>query len=247
MWQMAHAIELDTHVHTIASGHSWSSFGECVEQAKSLGHRGICITEHSALVKNAPPEWLPESQVMLPKFYKGIRVYRGLEADILATDGTLTPPEKYLRYLEFCIASIHGNEPGKAGSADERTSSYIHALRNPYVDVLGHIDRTACDMEAVVSAARQNGKMIELNNQTMKRYLHGYQETTVRLLSLCKEQEVFVCVGSDAHVHTMIGDFEMAEEVLKRVEFPLELVLNYNFKDFDSYIEKKRERLQILD
>ena len=247
MWNTALVFGLDTHVHTMLSGHSWSSLAECVEQARLLGHRGLCVTEHSALLPNAPPEWMPESQVMLPRFYRGVRIYRGLEADILSMDGKLTPPEQYLKYLEFCIASIHGSEPGRSSTPQERTACYLAALENPYVDVLGHIDRTPCDMEAVVRAAKRLDKMLELNNQTMQRYLHGDMEASKRMLTLCKTHSVRVCVGTDAHFHTMIGEFGMALRALAEVDFPPELVLNYKFEEFDTYITARRKRLHVLD
>ncbi|MHB1394890.1 MAG: PHP domain-containing protein [Clostridia bacterium] len=38
--------EVDPHVHTVVSGHSWSTLSDYVAQAKHIGMKGFCVTEH---------------------------------------------------------------------------------------------------------------------------------------------------------------------------------------------------------
>ena len=39
--------DLDPHIHTVVSGHSWSTLGEYIDQAALIGLKGICLCEHS--------------------------------------------------------------------------------------------------------------------------------------------------------------------------------------------------------
>ena len=39
-------IEVDTHTHTVLSGHAWSTLNENCIAASSRGLKGLCLTEH---------------------------------------------------------------------------------------------------------------------------------------------------------------------------------------------------------
>ena len=44
------------------------------------------------------------------------------------------------------------------------------------------------------------------------------------MLKLCRQHEVHVSLGTDAHYAGAVGVFDQAAEVLREVDFPLELV-----------------------
>ena len=46
-------------------------------------------------------------------------------------------------------------------------------------------------------------------------------------------------LGSDAHIHFDIKNYDQIEELLKEVEFPKELIVNYHIEDFLEYIKKQ--------
>jgi putative hydrolase len=237
-----HDFEVDTHVHTMLSGHSWSSFDECVFQAKRAGLKAFCLTEHSGVVPNGPPEWLPMALPMLPDHVEGLRVYHGLEADITGVDD-IRPQQKYLAMLEFVIASNHSFSAAANFSEQERTESYLNALANPLVHVLGHIDSPGfiCDTEAVVREAAKRGRLIELNNSSLNPRRRKDPAAYRELMRLCAKHGTRVCVGSDAHYHRAIGDFQATMALMEKTRFPRELALNYEFVVFDKYIEGLKE------
>ena len=99
-------IEVDTHVHSVISGHAWSTLHENVLQARKVGLQALCLTEHSCAVPGAAPEWAPLSMSMVPKEDEGIHIYHGLEMDVVTPTGELCPDDRFVKDLDFCIASI---------------------------------------------------------------------------------------------------------------------------------------------
>ena len=48
-----------------------------------------------------------------------------------------------------------------------------------------------------------------------------------------------IILGSDAHIHFDIKNYDQIDELLKEVEFPKELIVNYHIEDFLEYIKKQ--------
>ena len=241
-----YAIEVDTHTHSVLSGHAWSTVRENLVQAKNLGLRGLCVTEHSCAVPGAAPEFMPFSLAMIPKEQDGVRVYYGLEADIISVDGALRPCDKYLAMLEFCIASMHIVTSQMQRTKDICTDAYLGAMENPYVSVIGHADRISfpCDLETVVRGALDRGMAMELNNASLIPARIVGRDNIVQIAKLCMRYDVPVCIGSDAHYYTMIGDVSLVFDMLRELEFPQELIINAKKERFDRFIENRRKAIE---
>ena len=183
---------------------------------------------------------------MLPERQDGLRIYRGLEADILSPDGRVCPSAEYLAKLEFCIASMHIVVTKFERSVSACTEAYLKALENPYITVLGHIDRVAypCELEAVVRKAQECGKLIELNNASLLPTRAAGHQNVFKLIELCRKYDVPVCVCSDAHYYTMVGDFRLMEAALVERDFPEELIANRTIESFESVLQKRRESIE---
>ena len=102
-------LEVDTHTHTILSGHAWSTLRENCCAARERGMKGLCLTEHAPGIEGGAPSFIPHSQRMLPQEVEGIQVYQGIEVNILDHQNHLDIPEEYLKLCEFVIASIHSH------------------------------------------------------------------------------------------------------------------------------------------
>ena len=237
-------IEVDTHVHSVISGHAWSTLHENVLQAGKVGLRAICLTEHSCAVPGAAPEWAPLSMSMVPKEDEGIHIYHGLELDVISPEGELCPEDRFVKDLDFCLASMHGVACDFNWTRDVCTEAWLRVLDHPRVDALGHIDRAAfpCDMEPIVLKARDCGKLIELNNASMITMRAAGHENVEQLVRLCLRYEVPVCIGSDAHYHTMVGDFSLLGGLLDELDFPEELVVNYTVESFEKFLDRQKQR-----
>ncbi len=240
-------IEVDTHTHTVISGHAWSTLSENVAAARNKGMKGLCLTEHGPALTGGAPGYTPHSQRMVPAIIDGIRVFKGIEANILDTSGRLDIPERYLRLVEFGIASYHniGVDGVAIGNEEENTGAYIAALNVPYIDMLGHADDpdVPCDLEALVLEAKKLGKLLELNNNRIASGIYKADRLREYAL-LCKKHSQRVCVSSDAHFHTMVGNVKPMLALLEEIDFPEELVVNLTLERFQGYLNERAERLK---
>ena len=48
-----------------------------------------------------------------------------------------------------------------------------------------------------------------------------------------------IILGSDAHIHFDIMNFDHIEGILEEIDFPKELIVNYDVDEFLKYIDKK--------
>lgn len=237
--------EIDTHIHTIVSGHSWSSLTDYVTHAKRIGMKGFCLTEHGPAVPKGPPEYLPHTQMMLPSSYEGITVFKGLEANIISLEGQLDVRNSYLKKLEFCIASIH-SDCITSTTKEQTVGIHIAVLSNPHVDMIGHADdpRVPCDLEGLVLETKKHDKLIEINNSSLTPHRKDCRNNVIELIKLCKQHNVRICVSSDAHWHTLMGSFDLTKELLDEINFPTELVANLTLNGFQEYINERNDRLR---
>lgn len=161
------------HLHT-----TWSdgknTLEEMVKAALGLGYEYLGVSEHSQTAFYA--HGLDEKRVRaqreeidtLQEKYPKIRIFQGIESDILA-DGSLDFPDSFLKKFDFVIASIHG---GMKMNRTDMTKRICRALEHPATTWLGHWsgrlllgrDPFDFDMDAVMKVAAKEGKSIELNS-----------------------------------------------------------------------------------
>ena len=240
--------EVDTHTHTVISGHAWSTLTENCLAARARGMKGLCLTEHGPAIEGGAPAYIPHSQRMLPETVEGIRVYKGVEINILDHRGTVDIPPEYLKLCEFAIASIHTHMFPERDKREENTEVYLKMLRNPYIDILGHADdpTVPCDFEAMVRTAGEEGKLLELNNNSTTAHRPGSLPSLKKYILCCKAHRQRVCVASDAHFHTMVGSVEPMMTLLEELDFPQELIVNLTKERFDNYLKERIRRIRAI-
>ena len=220
---------MDLHTHTTASGHGYSTLQENIAAAKERGLAYLGLSEHAPSMPGGPHSFFFGNYKCIPRQHGDLRLFCGVEANIMDYEGTLDMPETLLRKMDYVIASMH--VPCVApGTKEENTRASIQAMRNPWVKILGHPDdsRYELDREAVVLAAREERVAIEINNSSLNPLSarQGGRDNILSLLQLCKRCEVPVLLGSDSHISLTVGRFEDTFEVLKETEFPEKLILN---------------------
>jgi putative hydrolase len=212
--------------------------------AKKRGLSGICLTEHGPYMPGGAPAYTPHSQKMLPLIIDGIRVYKGIEANIINFKGETDIPPQYLNSCEFVIASIH-DIVLSSGSEEQNTEAYIKALQNKYVDIIGHADNPAipCNFERIIEEANKQQKLLELNNNSLTTIRPNSLPSLIKYINYCKKYQVRVCVASDAHFHTMIGNVTSIMKLLDRLSFPPKLIVNLTKESFEAYLRERQHRL----
>jgi putative hydrolase len=237
-------IAIDTHTHSVLSGHAYCTLNELCLEAVSIGMQRFVLSEHGPLMPRGTPFFLPMTNAGFPNTFHGVRVYYGLECDIADYNGGFgADVERFQHYLEFGTASLH-SVVLKSGTVEQNTSALIGALKNKYIDIIGHPGNTSfpVDIEKVVLTAKAYNKLIEINNHS---FVHraGCEANCLEFARLCKKYGVRVAVASDAHISGMIGRVPAALEKLNSIDFPAELVVNSTLERFDEYLKERKARV----
>lgn len=243
---------LDTHTHTIVSGHAYNTMNEMAKHASEMGLEMLGITDHAPDMPGSCSYMHFLNLRACPREKYGIRLMFGAELNIKDYDGTVDLPEHILQEMDYCIASIHP-PCYKAGTIEENTNAYIHAMENPYVNIIGHPDddRFPIDYEAFVKAAKKNHVLVEMNNSSLlpTSFRKGADEIYKKILKLCMQYEVPIVLGSDSHIEETIACFSESDEILKSLDFPEELIMNTSLKKFTDFISegKQKKWYEMLD
>ncbi len=231
---------LDTHVHTISSGHAYSTLAEYVQMAKHIGLELIAMTDHGPAMPGGPHRFHIGNQRVLPEYMDGIRVLRGVEANIIDFDGGLDLEERFLKRLDIVIASLHDVviEPG---SRKQNTNALLRAMENPYVDVIAHPGNPAfpIDIDAFVRKACEQDVLIEINNSSFGGSRRGSRGNCVTIAQKAMEYGAKVIAGSDAHVVYDLGRFDDVLDVFDDIEMPTDLIMNTSV---DKLVDHLRNR-----
>ena len=192
----------DLHMHS-----TWSdgvaTIEEMAEAAHALGYQYIAITDHSQRVTVAnglnAERLLAQWQAIdrLPKKWRNFHILKGIEVDILEAGG-LDLPDEILREADWVVASVHF---GQNQPREQITRRMIEALQNPYVCAIAHptgrllLERPAyeVDLDAVLRAARDYGKMMELNAHPRRLDLDDVA------CAAAKAYGVPIVISTDAH------------------------------------------------
>lgn len=241
---------IDTHMHSIASGHAYSTIDEMTREAAEKGVTHIAFTEHGPKMPGSCHDLYFSNLKVLTSEKYGVKRLFGCELNILDFNGKIDLPVFLLEQMDITIASFH-MPCIKPGSKEQNTEAIINAIKNPYVNIIGHPDdsRYPVDFEAVVQAAKEYHTLLELNNTSLK--ITGprvdARGNDIEMLQLCKKHDVFITVGSDAHVADTICDFDLSYELLEEVGFPERLIVNSDYKLLESFLNPNRKRKKLLN
>lgn len=237
---------MDLHTHTLASGHAYNTLYEMVHSAAAKGVKLLGITEHAPKIPGACHPFYFINFKVVPRELSGIRLMLGCELNILDYQGTIDLKERYLKGLDYAIASIH--EPCyTCGTTAQNTDAYLGAMKNPYVQIIGHPDdsRFPVDYETLVCGAREHHVLLEVNASSLHpaSSRQNARENYIRMLELCSRYRVPVILDSDAHCETDVGNHRRALTLLEELAFPEELVVNGSLEQAAQFLPCLRNML----
>jgi DNA polymerase (family 10) len=195
-------VQGDLHVHS-----TWTDGAATIEEvaaaAKARGLKYVAVTDHSkrvAMVGGLDAKRLRKQWAEIDKLNRrlgGITVLKGIEVDILEQGG-LDLADDVLAEADWVVASVHY---GQNQSRERITGRVIGALENPHVSAIGHptgrmlMQRKPyeIDLEAVLKAAREHGKMMELNAHPIRLDLDDVG------CAAAKMHGVPIVIATDAH------------------------------------------------
>lgn len=190
------------HCHTTDSD-GFNTLEQYIDEAKKLGWSYLGISDHSraaAYAGGLPVEKIRKQMKKIDNLnekYSKFRIFKGTECEIF-TDGSLDYNDKLLSEFDYVVASIHSKFNM---TEDEATKRIIKALKNKFVTMIGHptgrllLEREAypVNMKAVVDAASDYGKSIEINSHPTRLDLDW------RFVKYAKQKKVPIFINPDAH------------------------------------------------
>lgn len=232
---------LDSHAHTLASGHAYHTITEMVQAASQKGLELLALTEHAMAMPGTCHEFYFLNQRVLPRTMCGIEVLFGTEANIMDFDGRLDMSEGLLKRMDVVIASMH-TPCIRPGTIAENTRACVKAAENPLVNIIGHPDdgRYPVDFDELAAAAKENHVLLELNNSSLnpEGSRKDPRPNDRKMLEACRKYGTQIIVNSDAHCCYDVGNHTLAYGLLEETGFPEELIMNRDVEEYKKYINR---------
>ena len=237
-------IAIDTHTHTLVSGHAYNTMKEMAKAAADKGLKGLAITEHAPMMPGTCHEYYFSNLRVVPRTMYGIELLLGVELNVLDESGAVDLDDSLIREMDLVIASFHIPCYRGEKTKERITDAYIRVMERGDVDIIGHPDdsRFPIDYERFVKAAARTHTILEVNHTSLKpdAYRVNARENYHQMLQYCKEHGVMVALGTDAHVDTLTGEYPYAYQLLEEEKFPEELVANTSVEKLKSLLRQKR-------
>jgi DNA polymerase (family X) len=194
----------DVHMHTVETD-GRNTIEEMAEAAMERGYEYMAITDHSKNLAFA--NGLTDERALahiekiraVGKKMKGIRIFAGIEVDILG-DGSLDLSDSVLEQMDIVIASVHSQFNQDRAAMTERL---LKAIANPNTSLIGHPtgrlllrrDAYQFDLDAVLKSAARHKVAMELNSYPDRLDLCDVH------LRMAKQHGVKIVINTDSH-HT---------------------------------------------
>src|SRR5467141_3899764 len=194
----------DVHMHTVETD-GRNTIEEMAGAARDRGYEYMAITDHSKNLAFA--NGLTDERAMahiekiraVEKKMKGIRIFAGIEVDILG-DGSLDLSDSVLEQMDIVIASVHSLFNQDRATMTDRL---LKAIANPNTSLIGHPtgrqllrrDAYPFDFDAVLKAAAKHKVAMELNSYPERLDLNDVH------LRMAKQHGVKIVINTDSH-HT---------------------------------------------
>ncbi len=237
-------IKGDLHNHS-----DWSdgtpTMEEMAEYAMKMGYRYLVVSDHSQslhIAHGLNDEELLEQMDEIDRLngkFKGFTLLKSSEVDI-KPDGSLDFPDRLLERLDVVVASIHS---GFKQGREKITERMISAIRNPYVNVIGHptgrlISRREgydVDLDKVIDACAATGTALEINC-----YYDRLDIDDVNCRK-AKERGVKIAISTDAHHLDQMWMMELGVGIARRGWLEAKDIINtFSLEGLKAFCKKKR-------
>ena len=228
---------------------TWSDGAESItdlaEGAFELGWTRIGVTDHSYGLPIARGMSMAsavgqhhEIDEVNARFKGRVRVYKGVEANILA-DGGLDLQEDERRIFEYVIASPHS----QLRKDDDQTARMLAAVKLPGVAILGHpqgrVYNTrpgiSADWQSVFREAAARGVAIELDGNWHR------QDIDYELAAVALDEGCLFALDSDAH---SIAEFPFTDYAIAHARIamiPADRVVNcWEESKFEAWLRERQ-------
>lgn len=231
----------DFHVHTVSSGHAYSTLEEYVAEAKRIKLPAFAITDHGPAMPGGPHYYHFSNMRMIPREIEGIKVFRGIEANIINDQGGIDMKDEDIRWgeLDVVMVAMHPRCGYDSQGEEKNTEVLIKAMKNPYVNVIAHSGnpKYPINIQEIVKAAKENQVLVEINNSSdFSR--PGSRDRCLMIARAVKKIGWKVIVGTDSHISSMLGRFDQSLALIKEAGLSEDDVINTSFNRINKYLKK---------
>ena len=232
----------DFHVHTVFSGHAFSTLQEVIAAARERGLEYLAITDHGPARPDGPKldyfKNLNRQDTL--RQLPDIHVLVGVEANIVNTWGDLDMPQKLLHELDIVLVGFHNSTGYGGSSVSENTGALIKAIERNRITVITHVGDPRfpypVDVEESVAAAVEHGVLVEINQSA----LHTWRAENVahyeRVLAVLQKYRAPILMSSDSHISYSVGVVSECERFLSEHDVDPVTTVNYSEELIRKYM-----------
>jgi putative hydrolase len=175
----------------------------------------------------------------IPSHLDGVRIFRGIEANILDRSGRLDVPDDAAWPLEFVMAGFHEACGYEDNGMTANTDTLVAVMEDPRVRAISHPGNPLfpVDCDEVVKASLRTGTALEINNSSFGQSRAGSPPRCAQLARLMADRGSPVIVGSDAHLATGVGEFAKAVAVMEAAGIGEKQVVNSSLPRLLAFLD----------
>ena len=239
----------DFHTHTIYSRHNHGkgTIRENVEAALQKGLKELWITDHGpdhfwyGIKRDKFPEVRSQIDELNKEFEGRIKVYFGVEANVISYSGDIDIKAEDRKYLDgvnvgfhygiipknfstffyFLVANTMAKviKPMRNWIKQKNTDALIEAVKKHDIKIVTHPgDKVDVDIYRLARVCETRNTAMEINSSHTNMNEDDIKEAL--------KTDVLISVGSDAHSPRKIGNFEEAYRRISNTNVPIERIIN---------------------
>ncbi len=219
----------DLHDHSTYSGDGRVELPDLIAEIDRRGLDYFAITDHAEdlTINGISRAGMLEQRARLRELqeqHTSVRLLHGVELNI-GRDGTVDYDQEFVDGFDWCVASVHSHF---TLSPAEQTERLLTAIRNPAVNVIGHLSGRRIgkragidfDLDAVLDACLETGTALEINANPQR------LDATWDVIRAGGERGVFFVISTDAHAISELDHVASGVAWARRAMLPRELVAN---------------------
>ncbi len=241
-------IEVDSHTHTIASGHAYSTLAENVAVAADRGIKLLAITDHGPAMPGGPHSWFFMNMRVIPRIIGGVGVLRGAEANIMDRHGELDINVDIQQQLDIVLGSLHA-PIFTPQNRTIHTDAVIKTMASGQIDVFAHGGNPAfpIDPDEVAKAATEYRVLVEINNSSFTTSQRGSEPNCRALAEAVAIHGGQLAFGTDAHIASQVGLFDQCVTFAQSIDFPEEQILSRSGLEFLNFLFSKNRQSDLSE